>query len=429
MTINRSLIKLASLSLLVFSTNAFATEFNGYIVKLKDSHSLVGVKALSKFGSVQKVSKTQFGTFVKVATAESLTSDSMQSLAKNPMVEYVEPNWIIKVADTKSQMVEPADDLYKKQWGLKNTGKNGGLFGGVAGEDVNALKAWSVTRGSTDIKVAVIDTGVDYRHPDLKNQMDVNTLELNGKAGVDDDQNGYVDDVYGYDFSNKDGDPMDGHSHGTHCAGVIGASHDGKGIAGVMGNVRIVGIKFLSDKGSGETIDAISSIEYAMKRGVNVMSNSWGGGEFSQALMDAISSANDAGIVFVAAAGNESSNNDSRPTYPASYDLPNIVTVGSYASSGSASSFSNYGVKSVHVFAPGSSILSTVPNGKYSNMSGTSMACPHVSGVVGLMLAQNPNLSPSEVKERLIQTSKKTSKLQGRSVSSGRVDAFEVLTK
>lgn len=416
------------LALFMFATSTFATDFNGYIVKMKNQQNFTSnLKVLSQFGKIEKVSKTDFGTFVKVSTKNDLMNS--QSLAKNPNIEYVEPNWIIKVEAPTSEAFEPTDDQFKKQWGLKNTGRNGGLFGGTAGEDINAQKAWTITRGSQDVKVAVIDTGIDYRHPDLKNQMDVNTAELNGQAGVDDDGNGYVDDVYGYDFVNKDGDPMDGNSHGTHCAGVIGASHDGKGIAGVMGQVKLIGIKFLSDKGSGETIDAISSIQYAVKRGVHVMSNSWGGGEYSEALKEAISHANDAGIVFVAASGNSSSNNDSRPTYPANYDLPNVITVGSFAATGSASSFSNYGVKTVHVFGPGSSIVSTVPNGRYSSMSGTSMACPHVSGVVGLMLAQKPTLTPSEVRDILISTSKKTSKLQGRSVSSGRVDAYEALLK
>lgn len=419
-----------ALPLALFASQTLAaSEFNGYIVKLKNTNNLtVNVNSLSKIGKVEKVAKTEFGTFVKVTSKSDLLQSN--SLLKNPNVEYVEPNWIIKVSDAKtSEALEPSDDQYKKQWGLKNTGKNGGLFGGVAGEDINAAGAWTITKGSQDIKIAVIDTGIDYRHPDLKNQMEVNALELNGKAGVDDDGNGYVDDIYGYDFANKDGDPMDGHSHGTHCAGVIGASHDGKGIAGVMGQVKLIGIKFLSDKGSGETIDAISSIEYAIKRGVNVMSNSWGGGEYSEALKEAISHANDAGIVFVAAAGNSSSNNDSRPTYPANYDVPNVITVGSYASNGAASSFSNYGVKSVHVFAPGSTILSTIPNGRYGNMSGTSMACPHVAGVVGLVLAQKPTLSPSEVRDILVSSSKQTSKLQSKSVSAGRVDAYEALKK
>ena len=242
---------------------------------------------------------------------------------------------------------------------MKNDGKNGS----VAGEDINVLRAWSITKGSKDVKIAVIDTGVDYTHPDLKDQIDVNLAELNGKPGVDDDGNGFVDDIYGYDFANKDGDPQDGHGHGTHCAGVIGASHNNIGVAGIMANVKIVPIKFLTDDGSGETIDAIAAIDYGIKRGVNVMSNSWGGGDKEQSLEDAIKAAESAGITFVAAAGNESANNDSTASYPANYEVGNVISVGSYTSTGAKSSFSNYGLKSVHVTAPGSNILSTYKNG------------------------------------------------------------------
>lgn len=291
-------------------------------------------------------------------------------------------------------------------------------------------RAWDITKGALGdktIKIAVIDTGVDYKHPDLKTQMDINTLELNGRSGVDDDHNGFVDDVYGYDFSNKDGDPMDGNGHGTHCAGVIGAAHNSSGVAGVMANVKIVAIKFLADSGSGETIDAISAIDYAIKRKVHVMSNSWGGGDKEQSLLDAIKAAEAAGITFVAASGNESSNNDLKASYPANYDVSNVISVGSYTSTGVKSNFSNYGVKSVHVMAPGSNIISTYLNDKFSSLSGTSMATPHVAGVVGLLLSMDPKLRPIDIRERLIRTSTPTAKLKAASVSGGRVDAYLAL--
>ena len=413
---------------LLSTTSVFATPYNGYIVKVKKNSNFFSSKALKNVGEVTKVTETSFGTFGKLETAKGLSDKALQALANNPDIEYIEPNYIISIESTKADA--PRDDRFGKQWGLANTGKNGGIFSaGVAGEDINVMKAWDITKGATGpqmIKVAVIDTGVDFNHPDLKTQMDVNTLELNGKAGVDDDNNGYVDDIYGYDFANKDGSPADGHGHGTHCAGVIGAAHNGVGIAGVMANVRIVGIKFLSDKGSGETIDAIASIDYAIKRGVHVMSNSWGGGEREQSLMDAITAAEKAGITFVAAAGNESSNNDSSETFPANYEVSNVISVGSFTNSGARSSFSNYGVKTVHVSAPGSSILSTY-KGSYGNLSGTSMAAPHVSGIVGLLLSKEPNLTPAQIRERLIKTSTKTSKLSSASVSGGRVDAYRAL--
>lgn len=422
---------------LLFSGHTFAaTASNGYIVKIKSGSDFLTSKAISHFGQVTKVANTSFGTFARLETTKGLSDKAMQALSTNPEIEYIEPNYIISLNSTlknqkESEVLAPQDARFGNQWGLLNTGRNGGgiFSSGVAGEDINASRAWEITKGATGkdiVKIAVIDTGVDYTHPDLKDQMDVNALELNGKAGVDDDNNGYIDDVYGYDFANKDGNPMDGHGHGTHCAGVIGASHNTTGIAGVMANVKIVGIKFLTDKGSGETIDAISAIDYAIKRGVRVMSNSWGGDEKEQSLQDAITKAQEAGITFVAAAGNDSSDNDKRPTFPANYEVENVISVGSYASNGARSGFSNYGVKSVHVFAPGSNILSTYKGG-YGNLSGTSMAAPHVSGVVGLLLSQEPNLTPAQIKERLIKTSAKTSKLKTTSLSEGRVDAYRAL--
>jgi thermitase len=417
-------------SLFVVSA-AHATPFNGYIVKVKPGSNFLSQKSLSSVGQVTKIANTKFGTFARLETNKGLSDKAFESFSKNSDIEYIEPNYIISLSKVKDGEEAPApkDVNFKKQWGMKNDGKNGTIFSsGLAGEDINALRAWSITKGSNTVKIAVIDTGVDYTHPDLKAQIDVNTAELNGKAGVDDDNNGVIDDIYGADFANKDGDPQDGHGHGTHCAGVIGAVHNDIGVAGVMANVKIVPVKFLSDEGSGETIDAISAIDYAMKRGVQVMSNSWGGGEKEQSLEDAISAAEKAGIVFVAAAGNESSNNDTTDSFPANYDVANVISVGSYTSAGAKSSFSNYGLKTVHVSAPGSNILSTYKRGGYTTMSGTSMATPHVAGVVGLLLSVEPKLTPAQVRERLIKTSTKTSKLSTASLSGGRVDAYRALT-
>ncbi|MBC7711720.1 MAG: S8 family serine peptidase [Rhizobacter sp.] len=423
---NSKLLVTAVLTFLA-ATAAQATPFNGYIVKVKKGSNFLSSKAVSNYGHVTKIAPTSFGTFGRLETNKGLSDKAMQTLANNPEIEYIEPNYIITINSDKAS---PMDAMFGKQWGMTNTGKNGGIFSpGVAGEDINVAKAWDITKGATGdntVRIAVIDTGVDYNHPDLKGQMDVNLAELNGKPGVDDDGDGFIDDIYGYDFANKDGDPADGHGHGTHCAGVIGASHNSIGVAGVMANVKIVAIKFLSDAGSGETIDAISAIDYGIKRKVQVMSNSWGGGEKEQSLLDAITAAEQAGIVFVAAAGNESSNNDSTASYPANYDVSNVISVGAFTSQGAKSSFSNYGLKTVHVTAPGSNILSTT-KGAYANMSGTSMAAPHVSGVVGLLLSQEPGLTPAQVRERLVRTSTQTAKLKSASMSGGRVDAYRAL--
>jgi thermitase len=254
----------------------------------------------------------------------------------------------------------------------------------------------------------------------------INDAELIGTAGVDDDGNGYIDDIYGYDFGENDNDPMDGHGHGTHCAGVIGASHNGIGIAGVMANVQILPVKFLKDNGQGSLAGAISAIDYSISRGVNIMSNSWGGGGNSKALKEAIERAMDKGIVFIAAAGNSNADNDTTMTVPAGYDLPNIISVGALDGKGKRANFSNYGKKSVHVFAPGVDIYSTVQDDKYKKMSGTSMACPHVAGVAGLLLANEPNLDFNEVRKRLMDTSIKSSELDN-FTASGYVDAYQAI--
>ncbi len=399
----------------LLSTSTFASE---YIVKLKNQNSLKEMKTTLNAKSLD----LSFGNFALIKTENK---SDLISLRENPQVEYIEPNYTYKVINTS-----PKDKEFKKQWGLENDGKNsGGIFSrGVVGVDISAIQAWKTTKGHKDVKIAIIDTGVDYNHEDLKNNIMVNMSEKNGIAGVDDDGNGYIDDVYGYDFANDDADPMDGHGHGTHCAGVIGAEHNGIGIVGVMANVQILPIKFLTDQGSGTLEGALRAIDYATQMGVHVMSNSWGGGGRSEALFEAIQRAKDAGISFIAAAGNESNNNDTKATYPANYKLDNVISVGAMDGKGKKASFSNYGKTTVHVFAPGVKIFSTVSNNKYKKMSGTSMACPHVAGVAGLLIASEPNLTYLEVKAKLMSTAIPSKELSQYTVS-GYVDAANALTK
>ena len=397
------------------------------IVKLKAG---VSPKSVSLFQqkSVKDVRdlKVSFGSFYSIK-AEGLNQKSIDALAQDPAIEYVEASQVYTVSPLSNKETVQ-DAKFGDQWGFKNTGKNSGGWWsrGKAGEDINAEGVWKLTRGRKEVKIAVIDTGVDYTHKDLAANMWVNELEKNGVEGVDDDGNGYVDDIHGYDFANKDGDPADGHGHGTHCAGNIGALHNRSGIRGVMNNVKLVGIKFLSDSGRGETEDAIQSIDYAIKVGVNLMSNSWGGGEFSQALKDSIQAASDAGIIFVAAAGNSRADNDKKATYPANYEVDNVITVGSHDATGKKSGFSNYGKKTVHIFAPGSNIMSTVPGDRYQSMSGTSMACPIAAGAIGLLIAENPNLTPLEIRERVIATAVDNGEL-GQYTPIGRMDAARLL--
>ena len=281
--------------------------------------------------------------------------------------------------------------------------------------------------------VGVIDSGVDYTHPDLVSNIWTNPGEIAGN-GIDDDGNGFIDDIHGYDFINNDGDPMDDNNHGTHVAGTIaGAGNNGQGVTGVNWSSSIMGLKFLSESGSGYTSDAVRAINYAtMMRtsyGVNirVTNNSWGGGGSSVAMQDAIQASGDAGILFVAAAGNDGTNNDALPHYPSSYALDNVLSVAATDHNDNLASFSNYGQTTVHLAAPGVSILSTVAGGGYSFFSGTSMATPHVAGVAALAWAVDPEATVAEIRTALLQGTDTLGSLAGKCTTEGRLNALNTL--
>lgn len=395
---------------------------NEYVVQLKRPIGEMQLSSVSAMVGAKVIETIQDDVVLIKKVGNGRQMDVMRSLSKNSAIVRVEPNYIYRFNRI------PNDPDMGRLWGLKNRGDlDAGGMRGLKNVDVGVEKAWDITTGSKDILVAVIDTGVDYTHPDLAANMWVNELEKNGIEGFDDDGNGYIDDIYGYDFANDDGDPMDDNAHGTHCAGTIGASgNDGKGLVGVSWNVSIMAIKFLSGSGGGTLANAIKSINYATMMGVDVMNNSWGGGGYSEILKESIKRANRAGIVFVAAAGNSTNDNDTSPEYPASYEVPNVISVAAIDNRGDLAYFSNYGAKSVHVAAPGHNILSAVPGGT-DTYSGTSMAAPHVTGVVSLLLAHTPNMSFEEVKTRLVRTSKPLALLTGRVASGGVVDAFYAL--
>jgi subtilisin family serine protease len=357
--------------------------------------------------------------FFAVTAPGATVADVLGWAAATPAVAYVEPDFAI------APELFSGDPSFGSLWGLHNTGQSGGL----ADADIDAPEAWDVTTGSRSVVIAVIDTGVDYTHRDLAANIWRNPGEIPGD-GIDNDGNGFVDDVYGWDFANRDADPMDDNGHGTHVAGTIGAvGGNGVGVVGVNWQVSIMALKFLSGSGSGSTSGAIGAINYAtrMKRdfGVNVVAtnNSWGGGGFSAALRDAIAAGGRENILFVAAAGNEGTNNDATPHYPSNYTDAAVISVAASDRANRLASFSNVGATSVDLAAPGVSITSTLPGNRYGSYSGTSMAAPHVAGVVGLLAAANPTATAAEIRTAILGTTTPVGAFAGRMVTGGLLNA------
>ncbi len=362
------------------------------------------------------------------------------------LVDYAEPNYEIRLDEqevvkkdlryrdllyresdnSESLENQPNDPQFNQQWALNNQGQNGGK----ARADIDALKAWLKTRGSEEIVVAVLDSGVDFTHVDLRSNI---WFRPDNVPQYRDDELGTFNDEHGFNAESNISDPMDDNGHGTHCAGVIGAEGDNdEGIAGINWNVRIMPLKFLGRGGFGTTKDAIEAINYAVDRkqkGVNVrvINASWGSTMRSKALEDAIRAAGEQGILFVAAAGNASTDNDKRPHYPSNYNLPNVISVAALDRGDQLTSFSNFGVKTVHIAAPGKDIISTWLNDGYREASGTSMAAPQVSGVAALILASEPDLSVEKLRARILKSVDKLESLSGKVENGGRLNAAKAL--
>ncbi|NPA53180.1 MAG: S8 family serine peptidase [Aquificae bacterium] len=349
------------------------------------------------------------------------TEEAIKLLKDLDFVEYVEPDILFKLSAKKN----PNDTYYERQWGLNNSYDT----------DIDAPEGWAKETGSKDIIIAIIDTGVDYNHEDLKDNIWKNSKECSGRAGVDDDGNGYVDDCYGWNALNDNGNPKDDNGHGTHVAGIAAAvGNNGKGIAGVSWHSKILPLKFMDSNGQGRLSDAIECMEYIVnnvRKGENIKiaNASWGGYQTSSALKDAIKKLKEQDILFVAAAGNDKNNNDERPYYPASFDLANIISVAATDKNDNLADFSNYGKNTVDVAAPGAEIISTYPGNKYRYMSGTSMSTPHVSGLAALIWSQNKGYSYYDVKSIIESKGDKLSSLSGLIRTESRINVDKSLAK
>jgi len=375
------------------------------------------LRQLDAQGRDMKMRYVADGRIVKVKVPKGVDRDHLiKKLAANPAVEVAEPDYPVKALAT------PNDPSFGELWGLHNTGQSGG----TAGADIKAVDAWDISTGSHDIIIGIIDTGMDYNHPDLIDNRWVNPGSLPGST-------------YGYSTLNAEQDPMDSDSHGTHVAGTIGASgNNSTGVVGVNWNVTLLPCQFLGPTG-GSTAGAIECINYftdlKLNHGVDIKAtnNSWGGGGFSETLRAAIQSGGDAGILFIAAAGNDGVDADSTPMYPAAYDLDVIVSVASTDRNDNLSIFtsgaSNYGLTSVDLGAPGSAILSTIPGGGYASYSGTSMASPHVAGAAALLWSVNPDITPAEMKTILMDSGDSLPALEGKTVSGKRVNLVNAMVE
>lgn len=379
----------------------FTSHVPAFVQDLMREHDLDLVKGVGGAGAMRLRSRSR--------STEAL----MRALSQRPDVEYVEPNYIV------TRTKEPRDPYWTSLWGMTK---------------ISAPAAWDKTTGSQNIVVGVVDTGVDYNHPDLASNIWSSTSSLTVTIGGV--KITCPAGTKGFNAINNTCNPLDDEDHGTHVSGTIGAvANNGIGVVGVNWTTQIMGLKFLSANGTGYTSDAVDAIEFAVQLkqlGVNirVLNNSWGGGGYSTTLYNEIKRAGDNDILFVASAGNEGKNTDSTPSYPASYNLPNIIAVAATDSKDALASWSNYGATSVDLAAPGVSILSTVRNNSYATWSGTSMAAPHVSGAAALVLSATrcTSLTALELKNAILNNVDLVAGLSGKVLTGGRLNVDKAIT-
>ncbi len=410
---------------------------NQYVVKPLRASS-AGIRALSVEGDLLKLGRSGFYTLTSNHRPEEVGVHSSGSigirqvfvrsndkfcrnLLRKKLAKSCSPNYVLRSSDISTN-----DPKLSELWGMQ-AGSGG----------ANAIRGWGRGHSASDVVVAIIDTGIDYTHQDLSQNIWTNPGEIPGN-NVDDDANGVIDDVHGVNFVNNSGNPMDDNSsnetyHGTHVAGTIGAiGNNAVGVVGVAWNVKMMGLKFLDSSGSGSLGNAIKAIDYMVmmkNRGVNVRvaNNSWGGGSYAQPLFESIERAKAAGIVFVAAAGNEANDNDEQASYPAGYQVSNVMSVAALDSDGNLAGFSNYGQRSVLIGAPGVAIVSTKPGNAYQSLSGTSMATPHVSGALALLFAQHPEYTPEQAIDVIMKSGSATPSLTTTTRSQRRLDVGRMM--
>jgi len=343
---------------------------------------------------------------VKVSGTESVGS-AIKRLKSDPNIEHAEPNYIRHVMG-----ITPNDPLFSSQWALQK----------IKGPD-----AWQLEQGEKTVVIANADSGIDLNHSDLRDNLWLNPNEICNN-GIDDDGDGYVDDCYGINTITGTGNPMDDKGHGTHTSGIAGATgNNSKGVTGVNWHVSLMSLKFIDTDGSGTLADELEAIEYAKKKGAKIFNMSFGGYDYSDLEKKAISDANT--ILFVAAACNDNRNNDIYPCYPASYDLPNLISVAATDQNDNLAPFSNYGKNSVSVAAPGVNINSTFLGNKYKILDGTSTSTPFVTGLSALILAKNHGLTPALIKDRILRTADLVPALQNKTQTGARINAYRSLSE
>lgn len=415
-----------SLIAILLATSVLGAPKENYIpgrILIMPKAGLASTKGHVKKGHKLKRRLPHTGIDVVELPSGSNPETEARAYRDSGLVEFAEPDYLLRAS------VIPNDPAFRKSefWSLNNTG----ALGGRADADIDAPEAWNAITSAEQIIVAVIDTGIRVTHEDLAPNIWINSRER--PNGLDDDKNGVIDDLHGFNAPDWSGDPRDDNGHGTHVAGTIGArGNNGFGLAGVAWNVKLMALKFLTADGGGATSDAIACIEYAVKNGARIINASWGGPDYSYALERAIRVAGNSGVIFVAAAGNEAANNDYAPSYPANFAGQNILSVAATTKYDTLdSAYSNYGLRTVDLAAPGSGILSTwhQADDAYMVLNGTSMATPHVSGALALLRARFPNDSVTTLIQRLLAATDKLTSLTGKVASGGRLNLANLFPK